>query len=421
MVARHSISVRVVNAAAVVAAMLMLVPARAAAQTAGEFFAGESVEDVWVHINSRDWQLLRLHFDQNTFYPCDVQWRSVRVYNAGCRSRGSGSRSSTKPGLDIKFDRYVTGQRFLGLAELVLDNLWQDPSMLQERLTMGAFQRVGVAAPREAHIKLFVGSAGQFMGVYTAVEAIDSAFLLRTFNTPNAYLYEYRWLDVYNFENLGIELEPYAARFEARTHETESMFALYAPIRDLIELFNEAPIDRIGEALDLGSLTRQLAVENYVSDWDGLLGNWGLNNFYLTLMPGAPARLIPWDKDVEFIDFTLPPDHSVESNILAQKIWGDPGVRRQYLQALLDLAALGPALQDEFERIASQIEALAHVDPVKPQTNADFDAAVEQVRAFLRDRPAIVRAFVNRLAPDLAPAPVPGVSDSFRFRSRGSR
>jgi len=421
MVARHSISARVVNAAVAVAATLMLIPARAVAQTAGEFFAGQSVEDVWVHINSRDWQLLRSQFQLNTFYPCDVQWRSVRVYNAGCRSRGSGSRNPIKPGLDIDFDRYVSGQRFLGFAELVLDNLWQDPSMLQERLTMWAFQRVGVPAPREAHIKLFVGGDRRFMGVYTAVEAIDSTFLARAFGTPGAYLYEYRWVDVYNFENLGNELEPYAARFAPRTHENESTFALYAPIRDLVALINDAPLDRIGEALDLRLLTSQLAVENYVSDWDGLLGYAGLNNFYLTLTPGAAARVIPWDKDVEFVDFALPPWHNVEFNVLARKIWDDPTVVRQYLRVLLDLSNLGQALQDEFQREASQIDAFAHADPLKAQTNAEYDAAVEHLRAFLRDRPAIVRDYVNRLAPDLATEPVSGVSGSSRFRNPGSR
>lgn len=421
MVARHSISIRVVNPAVLVAALLLLTPARAVAQTAADLFAGQSVDEVWVHINSRDWQLLKAQYQLNTFYPCDVQWRNVRVYNAGCRSRGSGSRNGTKPGLDIQFDRYVSGQRFLGLSNLILDNMWQDPSMLQERLTMWAFQQVGVAASREAAVKLFVGGDRQFVGVYNVVEVVDSTFLQRAFNTPDAYLYEYRWVDVYNFENLGNELEPYAARFAARTHENESTFALYAPIRDLIALMNDAPLDRIGEALDLQALVSQLAVENYVSDSDGLLGNWGLNNFYLARTPGAATRVIPWDKDAEFVDFTLLPRHNFEYNVLATKIWEDSAAQRQYLQVLLNLSELGPALQDEFEREAAQIVEFAHADMLKIPTNPEFDAAVDQVRAFLRDRPAIVRFYVNQLAPDLAPQPVPGVSGSSPSRNRRSR
>jgi len=381
--------------------ILAATPASTAAQTVDEFFAGQSVEDLWVHINSRDWQTLRARANENTFYPCDVQWRSVRVYNAGCRSRGGGSRTGIKPGLDVDFDRYVTAQRFLGLSELVLDNLWQDDALLQERVTMSAFRRVGIAAPREAHVRLFVGSARQFMGLYTVVEAIDLSFLQRAFGVSDAYLYEYHWNDVYHFEDLGNELEPYALRFEARTHEHESMFGLYSPIRELIAVINDAPLERIGEVLDLPLLINYLAVDNYLGDWDGLLGYAGLNNFYLMRVPGALSKLIPWDKDVEFYDVLMPPRHNFEYNVLASKIWADPLAVRQYLRVLLDLAASNQAIQDEFEREFAQIEAVALADPWKRQTNAEFEAKIEELRLFFQQRPAVVRGYVEQLSPEL--------------------
>lgn len=376
-------------------------PVPASAQTADEFFAGESFDDLWVHINARDWQALRAHYEDETFYPCDLQWRSVRVYNAGCKSRGYGSRNGIKPGLDIRFDRYVTGQRFLGVSELVLDNLWQDRSMLQERLTMALFRSAGVAASREAHVKLFVGSAREFAGVYVAVEAIDTSFLQRAFGSSDGYLYEYRWRDIYQFEDLGVELEPYAYRFAPRTHVYDSMFALYAPVRDLITAINEAPLDQLDQLLDLQSVIAELAVENYVSDWDGLLGYAGLNNFYLYRAAGAPVRVIPWDKDTAFFDVTLPPNHNMDGNVLARRIWNDAGYRRRYLQALLDVAAAAAPLELELEREYEQIQAVAFADPLKPETNEEFLQAIDGLRAFVGQRQAIVRRYVRGLAPDL--------------------
>ena len=38
--------------------------------------------------------------------PADVTWNGITVHNVGIRSRGLGSRSSTKPGLRVDFDRY---------------------------------------------------------------------------------------------------------------------------------------------------------------------------------------------------------------------------------------------------------------------------------------------------------------------------
>lgn len=52
------------------------------------------------------------------------------------RSRGSSSRNGVKPGPLVKF-----GQEFIGLKALVLDNFWQEPTMIRERISMQVFQR----------------------------------------------------------------------------------------------------------------------------------------------------------------------------------------------------------------------------------------------------------------------------------------
>lgn len=270
--------------------------------------------------------------------------------------------------------------------------------MIQERLTMWLFRRTGVAAPRESHVRLYVGAAREFAGVYAAVEPVDSTFLERAFGERDAYLYEYRWQDVYHFEDLGNELEPYALRFEPRSHVVASMFALYSPIRELVATINEAPVERIAESLDLRSLAAQLAVENYVSDWDGLLGYAGLNNFYLSHTPGAPFKVIPWDKDVEFIDVGLRPSHNVEFNVLARKLWADPAASQRYLTVLLGLANIGGEIQDELEREFAQIESSAIADRLKPGTNDEFTAAIDKLRQFVRERPSVVRTYISELA-----------------------
>jgi hypothetical protein len=179
------------------------------------------------------------------------------------------------------------------------------------------------------------------------------------------------------------------------------MFGLYSPIRELIAVINDAPLERIGEVLDLPLLINYLAVDNYLGDWDGLLGYAGLNNFYLMRVPGALSKLIPWDKDVEFYDVLMPPRHNFEYNVLASKIWADPLAVRQYLRVLLDLAAGNQAIQDEFEREFAQIEAVALADPWKRQTNAEFEAKIEELRLFFQQRPAVVRGYVEQLSPEL--------------------
>ena len=67
-----------------------------------------------------------------------------RVRNVGVRSRGLGSERN-KLALRVDFDRYTTGQRFLGLKSIVLDNLCRIGSFVAERVAMAFFDRVGAA------------------------------------------------------------------------------------------------------------------------------------------------------------------------------------------------------------------------------------------------------------------------------------
>src|SRR5687768_9659951 len=229
-----------VLAAAVVVVVDAAPVARAAAVSADDLFARDVVHDVWIHINSGDWRRLREGFDQNTYYTSDIEWRGMRLFNAGIRSRGNGSRNGVKPGFQLDFGRYIAGQEFLGLKGLVLDNHWQDPSMIKESVSMRLFERMGWPAPRTAHVRLFVGSRREFAGVYSLVEPIDERFLQRHFGESTGHLYEYTWTDAYRFEDLGGDLDPYALRFEPRNHHRDSMFALFAPIRDMVRAINDA-------------------------------------------------------------------------------------------------------------------------------------------------------------------------------------
>jgi len=79
-------------------------PVPPGADASDAFFDGSVLHDVFLTINSRDWSSLKEHFLDNTYYPCDFKWNGQTVRNIGIRSRGTGSRSSVKPGLRIDFD-----------------------------------------------------------------------------------------------------------------------------------------------------------------------------------------------------------------------------------------------------------------------------------------------------------------------------
>jgi spore coat protein CotH len=378
-----------------------------AAQSAQDVFNSDVLHDVQLRVNSRDWDTLKRNFQLDTYYPAQFTWAGVSVRDVAIRSRGYGSRNGTKPGLEIEFDRYHDGQRFAGLRSMILDNHWQDPSMLRERISMLFYQRLGWPAPREAYARLWVND--EYVGLYSMVEDVNEEFLESHFGVgqdaiaAGAYIYEYHWQYKYNFRYLGGGLEHYAQIFDAKIKDYKSMSELFGPIENVIRTVNEAAGDfrrTVGELLDLGDVMTFLAIGNYLADSDGFLGDFGVNNFYLVRLNGQRfERFIPWDKDQAMMfDPTHPILYRFDENVLARKAIADAGLRDYVLSEFLRSAdAADGWMEGEINRQFDRIRDAAFADPLKPYSNQDMADAIEGMRRFARQRPSAVRAQVNGL------------------------
>ncbi len=271
---KPNVLIRLLASTAIGAWLLLAHPAIAAAQSPDDLFDPDTLQEIRLTINSRDLQSLRDNFMDNTYYTADLQWRNVRVRNAGVKSRGGASRSGSKLHLRVDFNRYVNGQKFLGLKSIVLKNLWQDGSMMHERLAMAFFARMGQPAPRQSYCRLYIDN--QYQGLYAIVESVDNDFLDRNIGEHAGYLYSYEMQEPFHAEYLGEELEPYKLRFEAQNHEKEGDSKLYLPIHDLFKEVNE-PDDaiwreRVEQYVDLPQFITQAAIEAFLAENDGLLG-----------------------------------------------------------------------------------------------------------------------------------------------------
>jgi hypothetical protein len=77
---------------------------------------------------------------------------------------------------------------------------------MRERAAMRFYQRMGLPAPREAHVALFVNN--NYAGLYAVVEEIDKDLLARVFGRNgtgvenDGYLFEYRWTTEWYFTSV---------------------------------------------------------------------------------------------------------------------------------------------------------------------------------------------------------------------------
>jgi spore coat protein CotH len=382
---------------ALVAGLWLLSAAPAAqAQSAADLFDRLTLQEIRLFINSRDLRDLRARYLEDIYYTADLQWRNIRVRNAAVRSRGQASRNDRKLALRVDFNRYTTGQTFLGLKSIVLKNLWQDGSMMHEMLSMSLFARLGHPASRESFCRLFINN--EYQGLYTIVESVDDTFLDRTVGEHAGYLFSYQFGGAYYGGYLGDDLTAYRRILEPQNHELEANTILYGPIRDLVREVSQ-PVDgvwreRVEERVDLAQFVTQAAIENFLAEEDGLLGANGMNNFYLYRPGGSNRhRFFPWDKDSAF----LLPHFSIfsraDQNDLFRQAMNFADLRELYLQTL-EAAARSAAeeswLEAEITRIAELVAPAVQQDTRKSFSTEGFFESVEVLKEFARIRPAFV-------------------------------
>jgi len=350
-----------------------------------------------LEIDPSAWQALRDNYLSNDYYAANLSIDGVAVSQVGVRSRGEGSRNETKPALKIDVNKYVPGQEYFGYKTVVLKNLVQDTSMLRERLSFAVFEAMGIAAPRNSFTKLTVN--GQYWGVYAIVEAVTKPFLASRFGEDGGNLFEYQWRFNYDLSSLGGDPEQYVpVPFEPKTNEDhadvgDGLVAFIGSINDTPSAGYPAAL---GQRIDVDRFLAHVAVENALAEADGLVGDQGINNFYLYEYASKNRFVfIPWDKDNTFRSGTWPLYRNLDENVLTSHLTSDPAKRQVYVDAVVRAVTsfVNPRwLTPQLETAYQQIRAAALADPHKPYTNGEFEAAVDGMRGVIAAREHDVNA-----------------------------
>jgi hypothetical protein len=255
-----------------------------------------------------------------------------------------------------------------------------------------------------------------YAGLYVVTEELGEDFVRRVFKKAESdepdkgTLLEYNWVDEWHFGYLGPDLGPYKARFEAKTHEKDSDFDLYAPIEQLVRLVNETPTDRLIETVeplvDLRQVVTYFAVEAYLVDYDGLVGFKGMANFYLFRSEGATrVQFVPWDKDQAFYVANRDPWFGVSENVLLRKALQVPELQSLFLDTLAECArvstetpegGVGPWMEAEIRRGIDQTRAAALADPGRWFGFEDYQIETDRMLEFARTRAEFMRCVVDK-------------------------
>jgi hypothetical protein len=161
----------------------------------------------------------------------------------------------------------------------------------------------------------------------------------------------------------------------------------------------------VSRFIDLDQFVRYVAVENFLADFDGMLGVWGMNNFYLYRhSTSGVAQVIAWDRDNAFSAADHPIWFNTDENVLMRRAMAVPALRARYLDTLEACARLATEpgedargwLEREIDFVVGQIREAVVADRARPHDTEAFDREVVHVRQFAQWRPAFVLCEVGR-------------------------
>ncbi len=343
-----------------------------------------------------------------TWYDADLRVGGSSFADVGIRKKGFlGSvigLGEVKPSIKLKTDKYVDGQLIGDTERVTLNNNAQDLTGMRTCLAYELFHQEGYPAPRCNIAGVMVNERP--MGAYSHVEAIKARFLARAFGDASGSLYEGTLADFLRGYLAGAD-DNALGRWEAKTDDTDPMGGPLLALIDALEGPDDALLNALMPLVNLDRFVTFWALEVLLGHGDGYSA--GKNNFYVYFDPSDDGRavFVPWGVDNVFVDekdgkngegiFDLGPYLAAE---LPRRLARIPSMATRFedeLLRLLDERWLEDELMAQVDRYASLISQAQQADP------ADADV-VEELRAFIRERPDQIRAL---LGPGL-PVPEPG-------------
>lgn len=219
------------------------------------------------------------------WYSANIQVDGINLGNVGIRKKGFlGSIFSVAPALKINTDRNQAGQSIANTNRITLNNNSEDPTRLIQCFNYKVFELAGYPAPRCNLANVSVNN--EALGVYSHIEAINNAFLARTFGNASGALYEGQLVDF---------VEDWTLRWDAKTDQTPK---IANPLRTLSKILSTSSDHDLP-----AELSKHLNIDQFISFWaleiilghnDGYCSN--RNNFFVYQNPADQNRavLIPW-------------------------------------------------------------------------------------------------------------------------------
>ncbi len=375
-------------------------------------FQSDRVVEVRIEMNEDDWRELCSQSrgfggafgggpleSPYDYFKADIWIDDHKISNVGIRKKGFlGSNDNQRPSLKVDFSEYEDQKPFRNIDRLTLNNNKQDRSLTSQYLVYRLYRNAGLPAPRTGFARVSVN--GQNLGVYSNVESLRKSFLKRAFGSSKGNLYEGTIAD---FHPKALD------RIQVKTNEDDNDLSDIRELAELLDAEGDLDVDALGQIVNIDSFIRFWALEGITGFWDGYAANQ--NNYWVYFNPDDEGRaaFIPWGTDWNLTNggpFNRSADGVAPliyaQAILANRLYHSPGIPERYQQALRDIMAKSwneQQMLGDIDRLESLLLPYVH-----PAQNGAADA-MNEVRNFIKGRPAVVEARLADWNPEIPDQP----------------
>ncbi|MBO4896682.1 MAG: CotH kinase family protein [Clostridia bacterium] len=357
-----------------------------------ELFKKDGVIDINIQIDEKDLEDMYAYPKNEEYHSADITVAGIEIKNSGIRTKGNmtlssvASSDSDRYSFRIKFNKYVKGQKLLGLNELCLNNEYSDPSYMREYLHYELLREMGQKVPETVFCNLYIN--GELYGFYLAVEAIDDSFLERNYGenqNGNLYKMEEGASLIYNEE----ETYSYGELKSGSDKEREGL-------KSLIKKLDSGDKDEIESVLDVDSALIYIAANTVLCSYDSY-NNSMKHNYYLYQNGDGIFSVLTWDVNMSFggresntnvgIDTPLV-SGSMEDAPLISKLLAIDEYKDRYYGYIKDMMAWLEKLEGRVNEIKAIIKPYVEADPSAFYTPEEFEKATTLTEETTEAEPA---------------------------------
>lgn len=328
--------------------------------------------------------------DSSSYIPAQVIIDGTTLDSVGIQFKGNSSYygyPGNKKPFTLSFDEYKNNQKYDSLNSINLNNCYQDPSFMREKIFLDFLNSKGLNAPRSNYAKLYIN--GVYSGLYQIGERINKPFCKDRFGNKGGNLFKGD-----NGTGACADLKYHgtlASYYNCYTLKTNTTANNWSDLINLTKQINTTTNaefkDSVDKVLNSNSFIGAWAACNMFVDFDSYAFRF-VHNYYIYHNTATNKfEWITWDASTVFgmdVPGTVTSIENksilyIEPNAtdrpLANRMLNDAAYKSQYIYFVCDfLNTFNPSvLNPKIDSIYNLIKTDVYADPLKMFTNAQFD------------------------------------------------